>query len=147
MKNTHPDVLDRFYHLWFAINDVYAVWAKQHNITVNALFALHIIKSTKDCTQQDVCKMLMLPKQTVNSLLKTLESAGYIEKQRTISDKRSKMITLTSDGNNYAEEILTKFHNDEYNALKIMTDKQISGLLDGMDIFIDSFKKQSNMRE
>lgn len=63
-----------YYDLWFGTNAVYERWAKSHGLNNNLLLTLYLLKEfPNDCTQHLICEKLMLPKQTVNSILSGLE--------------------------------------------------------------------------
>ena len=70
-----------YYDLWFGTNAVYERWAKSHGLNNNLLLTLYLLKEfPNDCTQHLICEKLMLPKQTVNSILSGLEYKGFVEK-------------------------------------------------------------------
>lgn len=70
-----------YYDLWFGTNAVYERWAKSHGLNNNLLLTLYLLKEfPNDCTQHLICEKLMLPKQTVNSILSGLEDKGFVEK-------------------------------------------------------------------
>ena len=50
-----------------------------------------------DCTQHLICEKLMLPKQTVNSILSGLEDS-FVGKIISPTDKRVKLLVFTSQG-------------------------------------------------
>ena len=63
-----------YYDLWFGTNAVYERWAKSHGLNNDLLLTLYLLKEfPNDCTQHLICEKLMLPKQTVNSILSGLE--------------------------------------------------------------------------
>ena len=84
-----------------------------------------------DCTQHLICEKLMLPKQTVNSILSGLEEKGFVEKIISPTDKRVKLLVFTSQGAAYADGLLQKMHDFEERALRNMTDVQRNALLEG----------------
>lgn len=137
--------IEQYYNFWFGLNDLYALWAKRHGLTVNALFALYASRNIENCTQQDISKMLMLPKQTVNSLLNTLEQQGYITKTEHSSDKRCKVIVLAPLGREYADNVLAKLFTAESAALEAMTVEEMEGFLNGMAAFMKNFKQTSKI--
>lgn len=73
----------RYYQIWLETNELYSQWAEQHGITINTLLVLYMVRNTERCTQTDLCRMLMLPKQTVNSILKTLKAVVTFHSRRT----------------------------------------------------------------
>lgn len=55
-------------------------------------------------TVGEICEKLMLDNGTVSPLLKKLESAGYVERQRSSGDDRVVVITLTKAGKKLQEK-------------------------------------------
>ena len=114
-----------YYDLWFGTNAVYERWAKKHGLNNNLLLTLYLLKEfPDDCTQHLICEKLMLPKQTVNSILAGLEARGFVEKKVSHKDKRVKLLTFTEQGAAYADELLQKMDDFEERALRNMTDAQ-----------------------
>ena len=121
-----------YYDLWFGTNAVYECWAKKHGLNNNLLLTLYLLKEfPDDCTQHLICEKLMLPKQTVNSILAGLEARGFVEKKVSPKDKRVKLLTCTEQGAAYADELLQKMDDFEERALRNMTDAQRNALLEG----------------
>ena len=120
------------YDLWFGTNAVYERWAKSHGLNNNLLLTLYLLKEfPNDCTQHLICEKLMLPKQTVNSILSGLEYKGFVEKIISPTDKRVKVLLSRSQAAAYADGLLQKMDDFEERALRNMTDAQRNALLEG----------------
>ena len=122
-----------YYDLWFGTNAVYERWAKSHGLNNNLLLTLYLLKEfPNDCTQHLICEKLMLPKQTVNSILSGLEEKGFVEKIISPTDKRVKLLVFTSQGAAYADGTFTKKWMILKNGRCVnMTDAQRNALLEG----------------
>ena len=91
--------IERYYNFWFTTDKIYDTWAKKQGISINELFVLFVIaENPNTCTQQRICQKLLLPKQTVNSILLKFEKEGYVKKQPSRQDRRSKILTFTEEG-------------------------------------------------
>lgn len=141
MNQNMESTIKRYYHAWFETNKLYAQWARQHGITINTLMVMYMIRNTEDCTQQDICSMLMLPKQTVNSILNDLERQGHVSRQTGGIDRRQKILTFTREGRQYAEAILTALYRAEAKAFRAMSTEQINGLIDNSHIYLRHFRE------
>ena len=86
------------YENWFALNALYDKWAKAHGLTSNGLMTLYAIRIFPCCTQRTICEALALPKQTVNTILDGMQKKGYIRLDVLPTDRRSKRICLTPQG-------------------------------------------------
>lgn len=142
MEKELEQMLEVYYDFWFGVNELYDCWAKKHGLTANALFVLHAIRNFHtNCTQQIICKKLLLPKQTVNSIIDMFEKKGYLSKVTFKGDKRSKLIELTSEGLIYADKVLTKMHILEKQAMQNMSAGQRKSLQENMERFLLELQK------
>lgn len=143
----HPDLkstIRRYYQIWLETNKLYSQWAEHHGITINTLLVLYMVRNTERCTQMDICRMLMLPKQTVNSILKNLESRGYVSQQTDSADKRSKIIIFSPEGRDYAERILAELYEAESEAFNAMSPEQVAGLISHSRAYLRHFRKAAH---
>ncbi|MBO5073654.1 MAG: MarR family transcriptional regulator [Eubacterium sp.] len=62
------------------------------------LSAIH--EGGNDCTQRKISQRWMIPKQTINMILKEFERKGLVELLPMQEDKRNKLIRLTPAGGN-----------------------------------------------
>lgn len=106
------------YENWFALNALYDKWAKAHGLTSNGLMTLYAIRIFPCCTQRTICEALALPKQTVNTILDGMQKKGYIRLDVLPTDRRSKRICLTPQGEAYAGPILDALDALEWRALQ-----------------------------
>lgn len=134
--------IQRYYDFCFSIDQLYAEWSKQWGLTSNDIFVLYSINENPGtCTQQQICKDLQLPKQTVNSILSQFESDGYVIKLPSEKDRRSKLISFTDKGKAYASKILSSIYEIEEAALYNMSPSQRERMLEGCEIFLQLLRK------
>lgn len=79
-------------------------------------------------TQSDICSMIYTPKQTVNSSLKRLEEDGYLRLTEG-SDRRSKLVGLTSRGKELAAETVDRVMEAELRAMGKLTEEEQTAFL------------------
>ena len=119
-------------------DDLYRNLAKKFILSDCMIWILYILREDdRSVTQSDICNMMYMPKQTVNSSLKKMESEGYIE-LLNINDKRSKQVCLTEKGVDLANNTVDIIISKENNALSKM-DKEEQAL------FINLFKKYKDL--
>ena len=117
-------------------DDLYRNLAKKFKMSDCMIWILYILREDdRSVTQSDICNMMYMPKQTVNSSLKKMEAEGYIE-LLNINDKRSKQVCLTEKGVDLANNTVDIIISKENNALSKM-DKEEQAL------FINLFKKHT----
>ena len=83
--------------LWRENNALYSEWAKAQGLSYNELLVMLSLTREADapCTQKDICRQWLLPKQTVNSILERFTRLGLESDPR---DRRNKRIALTGTG-------------------------------------------------
>ena len=119
-------------------DDLYRNLAKKFKMSDCMIWILYILREDDiSVTQSDICNMMYMPKQTVNSSLKKMEAEGYIE-LLSINDKRSKQVCLTEKGVDLANNTVDIIISKENNALSKM-DKEEQAL------FINLFKKYKDL--
>lgn len=119
-------------------DEIYRCAAKSLGLPDCALWILYALRESDTAlTQSEICHLMYQPKQTVNSSLKKLESAGYI-KLEEMKDRRSKHIKLTEKGKILAENTADKIIAAEMKAFS-----QLSG--NEREIFINIFRKYTDL--
>lgn len=119
-------------------DDLYRNLAKKFKMSDCMIWILYILREDdRSVTQSDICNIMYMPKQTVNSSLKKMEAEGYIE-LLNINDKRSKQVCLTEKGVDLANNTVDIIISKENNALSKM-DKEEQAL------FINLFKKYKDL--
>ena len=134
--------LNKYYSVWQEYNYVYEEWANAHGLSSNSLLLLCAIADGKgDCTHKKISQKWMIPKQTVNMILKGFEKNGVVELVPMQSDKRNKVIRLTAAGQEYTDKIIYELRKTELCVIKEMGIEQMKQLNDGNAMFVKLFKK------
>ena len=140
MKNNSSKRMLEFNEVMKENNDLYSNLAKKFKMSDCMLWILYILREeNKVLTQSDICNMMCIPKQTVNSSLKKMEAEGYIE-LLNINDKRSKQVSLTEKGLDLANNTVDIIISKENNALSKMDEKEQELLINLLRKFSDLLK-------
>ena len=140
MKNNSSKRMLEFNEVMKENNDLYSNLAKKFKMSDCMLWILYILREeNKVLTQSDICNMMCIPKQTVNSSLKKMEAEGYIE-LLNINDKRSKQVILTEKGLDLANNTVDIIISKENNALSKMDEKEQELLINLLRKFNDLLK-------
>lgn len=138
----------RYYALWKECNLMYKKWAEKHGLSVNACLILEsFYYETGVQTQKSISQNLMIPKQTVNTILKDYMQKGFIETESMPEDKRNKILKLTESGKIYADEIVGKLQEKELFVMKELGIENMVKMNDIMESFITLFKKNGDINE
>ncbi|MBR0450707.1 MAG: MarR family transcriptional regulator [Oscillospiraceae bacterium] len=82
-----------------AQEDIYHAYAVKHGVSDSFLFLMYVFHEDGDgVTQAEMGQILNVPKQTVNSALKKMESDGLIYLANDEKDKKKKRVFLTETG-------------------------------------------------
>ena len=120
---------------------IYRNIAKHFGLSETVFWILYtLIDENKPITQSYLCGIIYLPKQTINSALKKMETDGLIT-LKPAEDNRSKKILLTDVGKQLAEKTVEHLRNTENRALERFSYEE-------QHIFIDLFGKYNqNLKE
>lgn len=140
--------MDHLNHRFFEFNTILKDIDKQYRMAANALgvsecvlWILYALRETNDkLTQKEVVDTLLIPPQTVNSALKKMEAAGYVE-LRNDTDRRSKQIYLTEKGIQLAQDTADRVIAMEMKALGELTEEEQSVFLKIFHKYQDALKK------
>ena len=101
--------LKLFNNLYRKMDEIYHYLARNFGLSDCAFWILYTIRETeRPCTQSEIGNMLCISKQTVNSALKGLSEAGYIEMSALPDNRKNKRITLTAKGEQLAAETVDR---------------------------------------
>lgn len=113
------DSYENIRRLMLAINKIdgsYYFFARKLGVKENTLALLYALDDGKPYSQKQICEDWLIPKTTVNTVVKELQEAGYIT--LLLEDNtREKKILLTDSGKSYTEELLKKVYAAEQEAL------------------------------
>lgn len=110
-----------WYKQWILVDHLYSDFALSYGISSGAMFILRMLRDLPGgCEQHTVCEYLTMPKQTASSILKTLESSGFVVKKEDEQDRRKKLLFLTQNGAEFIKKIsddLGKIEEDAFESL------------------------------
>ncbi|NMD38485.1 MAG: MarR family transcriptional regulator [Christensenellaceae bacterium] len=98
------------------VDEVFAYGAKKIGISENALSLLYALDDGEIHTQSKICENWLIPKSTINTIVKDWVNKGYIEliPGRNIKEKH---LQLTDLGKDYASSVLLSVYTLEDLAL------------------------------
>lgn len=123
------------------ISAAYEEYARSKGITYTTFFIMNMIAYTEGCTQNQICQHTFLPRQTVNSVIKNLLEAGYVELRQKDNDKRVKEIRYTEKGSAYIQTIIPQIREAELQALQALDENERTILVEAAKKYADNFRK------
>lgn len=134
--------LNRFYSLQREATIMYENWAKSYGLTFSSVMLLYSLYENKDtCTQKMASQKWLLPKQTVNAILKDFEKRKLICMSPLPSDKRNKIIHFTPAGEHFADEVILKLRDLEMYVVENMGVEQVKVMNNHYAHYNELFKK------
>ena len=108
--------LDRFYVCCNKIDGLYYLAARRLGVKENALSLLYTLDNGPPCSQKQLAEELLIPKTTINTIVKEYTDAGYLSLVPS-GHSREKNITLTAAGRAYAQKVLRPIYQAEERAI------------------------------
>ena len=97
----------------YGVDGFYAEYAKKFDVKENLLWILYALNDGGQHSQKEICDSWDLPRSTVNTIMKELEVGGSIELSQIKGEKRELNVSLTDEGQKYAEELLAELYEIE----------------------------------
>lgn len=80
------------------ITKMYQPYLEKLGVTYSQYLVLMVLWEKKQCTVKELGEALFLDSGTLTPLLKRLQAAGLINRERSAQDERKVIITLTEEG-------------------------------------------------
>ena len=117
-------------HAVIKLRGLYSVWSGAHGISYHEMLVLYTIRENGFCTQKRVRESYLLPKQTINNVIKSMRERKLIEPDEVHSAGREKAFRLTGSGTAYAAPLLESLDAVESRALEIVGRDKLKALTD-----------------
>lgn len=134
MEPRGNDLFDRFYRSWSGIDAAYDKIAAGCGVTSNIMNILTLLyKKRVPMTQNELSKELYLSKQTVTSVLDSLEKRGLVTRNIAEGDRRSRVVTLTEEGRVSGRRMGRAMRSVELSAFAMLSEEEQHAMVDGME--------------
>ena len=117
------------------LDGAYYLWARGHLLKENTLSVLYALDDGKPHTQAQISRDWLIPRSTVNTVVKELVALGYARLTK-LNDKE-KWVELTAEGESYAKAALKELYDAEIAAI----DKTIAAF---SPAFVDALEKYTD---
>lgn len=126
---------------WYRLEQIYGQQSKKlgkSSSTISVI--LNISYQPSGCTQSELMARTLLPKQTINSIVKSLRKEGLVELQTIPTDRRIKNIFLTSQGKKFVKQELEPASLAEQESLESLTPAEQRQFLTLFDRYLDALE-------
>lgn len=124
------------------MRSIYAKWARIAGISYAEMLILYHLRDNEDACQSEICSHYITPKQTVSNAISRLKKLGYLKYLDTCTDKREKHFTLSEDGKEYSDRILSSINKIEEKAIDEMGFDNVKRLSDLSKEFGDLLQEE-----
>ena len=124
---TMEELLRQYYESWLGLDAVYEKWAARRGVTFNVFNMLTMLYE-----QAELCRRLHLSKQTVASVIDSLEKRGMAVRRVARDDRRSRVVVLTEAGSAAARELSEAVKRFEIRALSMLRPEEREAMVDAM---------------
>jgi DNA-binding MarR family transcriptional regulator len=94
------------YSTSLAMNKVYRKLLRGLGLTYPQYLVMLVLWEGDEITVTDIGQRLFLDSATLTPLLKRMEAAGLVERNRAVADERQVIVSLTADGRKLREKAL-----------------------------------------
>lgn len=111
-------------------NIVFTKWCKKYNLLyMDTHMLLSIDESNGVSEPTKLSEELLIPKQSITSMLDKLEKKGYIKRTHSADDRRKVNISLTDDGAKIVKKVRQAINEAEQEILKEISKEKLDELL------------------
>ena len=100
--------------LVYQIDGVYEQYGRECKLgSPNLLWILYALNDGGAHSQRQICDDWAIPRSTANTIIKDLEAKKFIELSRIKGERREMRVSLTPEGKEYADGILSDLYRRE----------------------------------
>ena len=112
------------------VRGAYALWAKENQVSYHEMVILYTLQEGSCHTQGQICEQYLLPKQTINNVISSLQVRGYVSLLADMPDRREKRLELTASGRQYTNQLLRPLRCIEEQLLLQLNAKELQHMAD-----------------
>lgn len=125
MRQESKETLEILNQQFKELSAIYHQAASQHGISDNEFwvwYALLVLEGEQ--SQQSICEIWSLPKQTVNSVVSGMIKKGYVYLETLPGTRNKKVIRMTESGKEFGQSVVLKVFDAERRAIDKMTQQE-----------------------
>ena len=124
-------------------NELYAALAKRQGISYNTLLTLYAIDQDQGATQSQLANIWLIPKQTLNTVIRSLMEKGYVT-LKAGQNQKEKLVYFTQTGQEYASRVLQDVYRMEDQAIAQIGTQQFLRMVEITRDFTLAFEQEVN---
>lgn len=134
MERPDNGLFERYYKSWNGIEAAYDKIAASYGVTSNIMDVITLLyKNRAPMTQNDLSRELYLSRQTVTSVVDSLERRGLVTRSIAEGDRRSRVVLLTEAGRKFGRKLGRAMRKMELDAFEVFSPEELHALVNGME--------------
>jgi DNA-binding MarR family transcriptional regulator len=129
------------------ISGLYQQLAQKNGVPYGIAQVLYILYFKDAVTQKQICESCEIPKQTVNNAIRFFKKENYITLDADGTDKRQKLIKLTSAGKEYTQKTLEPYFRLNEKVFDRLGFKLIHQLVEGLTALGDAIELEMELHK
>lgn len=127
---------------WSKSTALYTKTAAVLGIGYPELMVLYALEMEGDLTQKQISENYGMQKQTVHTVVRSLDQRGYVQFTPGKADKREKIVSLTDSGRAYAAPLLQPLLNAEDKIYRIIGEERLRTMAETLELFNLLFERE-----
>ena len=123
------------------INLLYGEWARRKGLSLYSMMVLDAVAQSQPCTQKQISEGWLLPKQTVNAVIKEMEMKGIVHLAPGRNQKE-KLVSFTDSGMNAYREMMASTNQLEERIVEKIGNDECLAALHTLRSFAEIFEKE-----
>lgn len=116
---------------------------KVHGFTTSQCYSLLEIHKAKQISMNDLSDRMNLSSSTMTRILDTLVRDGYIDRQKSVEDRRLVLVSLTPKGNESADQLNDTVKAYYKKVIEGIPAGKLDDVLRSTDVLIHAFEKSN----
>ncbi len=139
--------INKIYDAVKKVNRAYEAWADKYGLTLYELQIYYEIveNGCMPITQKDLCMRLDAPKTSINSIIKKQLKTDRIKMEVNPLNKREKIIALTKEGREFAENVVLPLYKYEIEALASIAEDDFNNAVKVHTQFADNLLEKAGI--
>lgn len=121
------------------IDELYEIILRKAGTKANTVWVLYALDDGKPHSQKQIYEEWLIPKTTINTVVKELVNHGYITMQAIPGKRREMNLCLTESGKKFARNILDHLYNLEETAFQQI--KNVDLFINDLELFCNYLNK------
>lgn len=123
------------------LGSIYRGEAGKYGISDNEFWMWYsVLTFERECSQQDICDMWSLSKQTVNSIMSNWVKKGFAFLEAVPDNRKKKFIRLTDEGRAFGKTIVNKICHAEQCAFEKLSAQERQACIDLLGKYVALLK-------